>query len=92
VYAIHPAPLSETSILDTKAGRETMGKLEQLTGLCHTRRSENKPDQRSAAEKKENRRKFVKNMVATGHKIHLKTLKEFAGEAWADKAIKEAAR
>lgn len=31
-YAIHPAPLKDQSILDTKKGREVMAKLAQLTG------------------------------------------------------------
>ena len=93
-YAIHPAPLKDESILDTKAGREALANLEQLTGLKAARgsRATKANDTRTPEHKREARRKFVKNMVAQGHTFKRETLKEFAGEPWADKALKEAGK
>lgn len=86
-YAIHPAPLKDESIMDTKAGRECLAKL----GLIHQSRVERRPtkanDTRTAEQKKEARRKFLKNLVAAGHTFKPSTLKEFNVEPWAKAAI-----
>ncbi len=91
-YAIHPAPLKDESILDTKAGRETMAKL----GLLHQSRVNRRPtkanDTRTAEQKKDARRKFLKHMSAAGHNFAPATLREFKGEPWAEKAIEEASK
>jgi hypothetical protein len=90
VYAIHPAPLSAESILDTKAGREVMAKLGQISSS--SRKAKPAAAKRTPEETKEARRTFLRNMVKSGHKIKPETLKEFKGEDWADKAIKEAGK
>lgn len=85
-YAIHPAPLKDLPIFNTKAARETMAKLKQISDVANERAT-GKSDERTAEEKKEARRRFVMHMTAAGHKFKRETLKEFKGEAWADKAL-----
>lgn len=48
-------------------------------------------DERTPEQKKEDRhrRTFIKRMTKIGYQFTVETLKEFAGESWADKAMKE---
>ncbi|MCU0916908.1 MAG: hypothetical protein MUC88_20460 [Planctomycetes bacterium] len=87
VYEITAAPLAGAQILDTKDGRQTLAKAAQVA----QRKPTPKPTPRSSPEQAKGvRRKYVQDMIAAGHHPRRKVLAEFAGESWADAALKEA--
>lgn len=91
IYAIHPAPLAAESIADTKAGRTALRQVAEKAGVKPPAEKPKRPAKQTRAEDpKDVRRKFVQGMIDKGHKPAQRSLKEFAGEAWADKWLQEA--
>jgi hypothetical protein len=87
VYAITAVPLAGVEILDTKAGRETLAQAAREAAKKPAPKAKDRSNPEAA---KAIRRKYLKDMIAEGNHPSAKTLAEFKGESWADKAIAEA--
>jgi hypothetical protein len=89
IYAIHPAPLG--SIIDTPEGRDALKNVAAAAGI---KPPSEKPKRKSVTQISEDpqavRRRFLKGMISDGKTPSAKSLKEFRGEAWADKSLAEA--